>query len=381
MIDEKLLKSEERAIFNLRSLYRKYGYAPFKMSKFEEYDLYVRNKDFLVSDRVITFNDTNGKLMALKPDVTLSIIKNSDDAPNEKKKVFYNENVYRISKNTHRYKEIMQAGLECIGNLDFYDIYEVINLAAETLAQISDSFVLNVSHLGFLQKILDDVCPDAGFSEKAIRLIEEKNSHDLVKLCKEYGIEDDKSQVLSTIILTSGERNRVISQIEKICSNEDLNELRAISEMLETSPYSDKILFDFSVVNNMNYYSGFVFRGFVDGICDGVLAGGQYDRMMKKMGRKSGAIGFALYLDLLEQLRTEKPGYDVDVLLVYDGKTGIKTVADKVNELIKSGKTVSAQKTVPEKLRYKEIVDLRRDSNAECGSAERKTRRKGLCNV
>ena len=77
MIDEKLLKSEERAIFNLRSLYRKYGYAPFKMSKFEEYDLYVRNKDFLVSDRVITFNDTNGKLMALKPDVTLSIVKNA----------------------------------------------------------------------------------------------------------------------------------------------------------------------------------------------------------------------------------------------------------------------------------------------------------------
>lgn len=364
MIDEKLLKSEERAIFNLRSLYRKYGYAPFKMSKFEEYDLYVRNKDFLVSDRVITFNDTNGKLMALKPDVTLSIIKNSDDTPNEKKKVFYNENVYRISKNTHRYKEIMQAGLECIGDLDFYDIYEVISLAAETLAQISDSFVLNVSHLGFLQKILADICDDAGFAEKAIKLIEEKNGHDLVKLCKEYGVEDEKSRTLSTIISASGERNKVLSQIEKICSGENLNELRTISEMLDTSPYSDKILFDFSVVNNMNYYSGFVFRGFVDGICDGVLAGGQYDRMMKKMGRKSGAIGFALYLDLLEQLRTEAPGYDVDVLLVYDGKTDSKTVANKVNELIKSGKTVSAQKTVPEKLRYKEIVDLRRDSNA-----------------
>lgn len=364
MIDEKLLKSEERAIFNLRSLYRKYGYAPFKMSKFEEYDLYVRNKDFLVSDRVITFNDTNGKLMALKPDVTLSIIKNSDDTPNEKKKVFYNENVYRISKNTHRYKEIMQAGLECIGDLDFYDIYEVISLAAETLAQISDSFVLNVSHLGFLQKILADICDDAGFAEKAIKLIKEKNSHDLVKLCKEYGVEDEKSRTLSTIISASGERNKVLSQIEKICSGENLNELRTISEMLDTSPYSDKILFDFSVVNNMNYYSGFVFRGFVDGICDGVLAGGQYDRMMKKMGRKSGAIGFALYLDLLEQLRTEAPGYDVDVLLVYDGKTDSKTVANKVNELIKSGKTVSAQKTVPEKLRYKEIVDLRRDSNA-----------------
>ena len=68
MIEEKLLKNEEKAIFTLRSLYRKYGYLPFKMSKFEEYDLYVRNKDFLVSDRVITFNDTNGRLLALKPD-------------------------------------------------------------------------------------------------------------------------------------------------------------------------------------------------------------------------------------------------------------------------------------------------------------------------
>ena len=67
------LKPEERAVFVLRSLYRGYGYLPFKMSKFEEYDLYVRNKDFLVSDRIITFTDVGGKLLALKPDVTLSI--------------------------------------------------------------------------------------------------------------------------------------------------------------------------------------------------------------------------------------------------------------------------------------------------------------------
>ena len=64
MIDEKFLKTEERAIFALRSLYGTYGYLPYKMSKFEEYELYVQNKDFLVSDRIITFNDTNGRLLA-----------------------------------------------------------------------------------------------------------------------------------------------------------------------------------------------------------------------------------------------------------------------------------------------------------------------------
>ena len=128
-----VLKNEEKAIFKLRSLYNGFGYSQYKMSKFEEYDLYVRNKDFLISDSVITFTDTNGKLLALKPDVTLSIIKNTKDERNTVKKVFYNENVYRISKGAHSYKEIMQTGLECIGSIDLYNIYEVIMLACESL--------------------------------------------------------------------------------------------------------------------------------------------------------------------------------------------------------------------------------------------------------
>ncbi|HAZ19925.1 MAG TPA: hypothetical protein DCY75_07105, partial [Clostridiales bacterium] len=93
-----VLQTDEQAVFVLRALYRQYGYSQYKMSKFEEYDLYVRNKDFLVSDRVITFTDTNGKLMALKPDVTLSIIKNFHDSIGSVQKLYYNENVYRIPK-------------------------------------------------------------------------------------------------------------------------------------------------------------------------------------------------------------------------------------------------------------------------------------------
>jgi ATP phosphoribosyltransferase regulatory subunit len=109
MFNSNILKNEEKAVFALRSLYRKYGCTPFKMSKFEEYDLYVRNKDFLVSDSVITFTGMNGKLLALKPDVTLSIVKNTKDLPDTVQKVYYNENVYRVSKNTHEFKEIMQV--------------------------------------------------------------------------------------------------------------------------------------------------------------------------------------------------------------------------------------------------------------------------------
>ena len=69
-IEPEILKHEESISFALRALYHSRGYLPYRMSKFEEYELYVKNKDFLLSPEVITFTDTNGKLMALKPDVT-----------------------------------------------------------------------------------------------------------------------------------------------------------------------------------------------------------------------------------------------------------------------------------------------------------------------
>ena len=107
---------EEDIISNLTSIYQLNGYSTFKMNKFEEYDLYSKNKDFLISEEVITFTDTNGKLMALKPDVTLSIIKNNN-ANGSLIRLFYNENVYRVSKGTSSFKEIMQSGIECIGDI------------------------------------------------------------------------------------------------------------------------------------------------------------------------------------------------------------------------------------------------------------------------
>ena len=360
MIDETLMNFEERSAYKLRSLYKKYGYLPYEMGKFEEYELYIRNKDFLVSDRVITFNDTNGKLMALKPDVTLSIIKNGEDNKGVKQKVFYNENVYRVSETTHRFKEIMQTGLECIGDIDIYDIYEVISLAAESLSNLSDNFCIEISNLDLVSSVIKSVCEDPQFVSKVIYCISEKNTHDLKRVCEEYSVNDADYIKISSLISVYGERKNVISRLNEIFTSPELEKLAILSEMLENSLFSDKIRFDFSVVNDMNYYNGFVYRGFVDGVCCGVLAGGQYDNMMKKMNRTSGAVGFAIYLDRIEDLYRENDKFDVDYLLLYDDKTDLVKISSKVSKLIASGLSVSAQKSVPEKLRYKNIMDLRK---------------------
>ena len=362
MIDKTILKSEEAAIYTLRSLYKKYGYLPYKMGKFEEYDLYVTNKDFLVSDRVITFNDTNGKLMALKPDVTLSIIKNAEDAKGEKTKVYYNENVYRVSDSTHQFKEIMQAGLECIGDVDCYDVYEVVSLAAKSLELISSDFILDVSHLDILTSILDEISADEKFRAEIVKCIKEKNKHDIVRVCQSYGIGDSATETLCSFAGIYGKLGDTIPALQKLCINESskkaLLEIKELYSLLQGSGFEDKIYFDFSIVNDMNYYNGIVFKGFLNGISTGVLAGGRYDKLMHRIGRRYGAIGFALYLDLLESLERSYTEYDVDVLLLYDENVAPSAIKDAISALIKEGKSVSAQKAVGEKLRAKETITL-----------------------
>ena len=138
-------RPEEKVIQQLKGLYERYGYKKYKMSKFEEYSLYAENREFLAGDKIITFTDLDGRLMALKPDVTLSIIKNSNISDTSPEKTYYVENVYRESRESHTFKEINQMGLEYIGALDTYGITEVLALAAETLAAVDENYIPLIS--------------------------------------------------------------------------------------------------------------------------------------------------------------------------------------------------------------------------------------------
>lgn len=350
------LKSEERAVFTLRELYARYGYRQYKMSKFEEYDLYVRNKNFLVSDHIITFTDTDGKLMALKPDVTLSIIKNTKDLEDSVQKVYYNENVYRVSKGTNSFKEIMQTGLECIGDIDNYSIYEVIMLALESLASISDDFILDISHLGIVSEIISSMNISKVAERELLICISEKNIHGITEICNR---ENADASSLIKLVSAYGDPDKVISELTELFpENSSLLQLVEIVSLLTQAGYKDKIRIDFSVINHMGYYNGFVFNGFINGISAAILSGGQYDRLMEKMGRKSRAIGFAVYLDMLERLTENTDSYDVDTVILYDNNSDLKALKDAIALLTSNGKSVMAQKKVPEKLKYKQLVRL-----------------------
>ncbi|MBE6788493.1 MAG: hypothetical protein E7539_02390 [Ruminococcaceae bacterium] len=360
------LKREERAALFLGSLYRKYGYSQYKMSKFEEYDLYVRNKDFLISDSVITFTDTNGKLMALKPDVTLSIIKNSKDDKAAVKKVYYNENVYRISGKSGSYREIMQLGLECIGNVDLYCICEVLTLAAQSLKTISDKCILDVSHMGVVSELLESLKISGEAKREIVACIAEKNVHEASAICAQNGVDEEKISVLKELISLHGAPKDVLPKLYSLAhdmvSKETLDLLSKATEQVEKSGFGDIIRIDFSVINDMKYYNGVVFKGFVSGIPEGVLSGGQYDNLMSRMNKKAGAIGFAVYLDMLEQLSENAAEFDVDVLVLYDDTTKLDSLSALVSKLANGGKRVLAERCIPSKLRYRELVELKEEA-------------------
>ena len=298
--DESILKSDERAVYELRALYREYGYSQFKMSKFEEYDLYSENKDFLVSDGVITFNDTNGKLLALKPDVTLSILKNFKDEAGTTERLYYNENVYRISETSHTYKEIMQTGLECIGDINSDNEAEVIILALKSLSLISNDFVLDLSHVGLVSALLDGFSLEGTQRKSALNAIVAKNGDLLKEVCGE-----ELFGSLKCLIKSFKNARDALNAIEKICNTDEAKqyaeELRDIFNRAESEGFGGNINIDFSIVDSAAYYSGTVFKGYIGGAESRVLSGGRYDGLMRKMGRSSGGIGFAVYLDALER--------------------------------------------------------------------------------
>ncbi len=142
-------------------------------------------------------------------------------------------------------------------------------------------------------------------------------------------------------------------------TEESLRELEDIYRTVRNLGGGENIHLDFSIVNDMNYYSGIIFQGFVDGIPTGILYGGRYDNLMLRFGKKSGAIGFAVYLDLLERFETPKRAFDVDVLLLYDDTAETALLASAVKTLTDRGRSVRALKGEAEDIKYRQLVTLK----------------------
>lgn len=353
------MRKEDEVSLVLGNLFESYGYKKYLMSRFEEYSLYMENKDFLISDKIITFTDAGGKLMALKPDVTLSIVKNAK-AEKGVRKLYYIENVYRPARNSPEFRESEQIGLEAIGDIDGYTVYEVTRLALNALAAVDKDFILDISHVGFVSALIEGLGLDYEANEEIYGYVTGKNIHGLKAASARLGISEEAFSALETLTSVSGTLSEGIEKARKAVMNEGmriaLDELETLDRALRSTEFYDNVRLDFSFVNDTGYYNGIIFTGFTPAVPRPVLSGGRYDKLMKKFAKDAGAIGFAVYVDEIVSYYSRKAEFDQDVFVEYAEDADIAAVAAAADKLRAEGKSVSVGSAPLADGKYRKIM-------------------------
>lgn len=340
---------DELAALRLRHLYESRGFRRVKPGKFEEQALYIENKNFLNSEPVITFMDMSGKLLALKPDVTLSIIKNIPAQPLPTfQKLYYLDEVFRVSRESREYEAREQIGVELVGPRDDFASLEVIDLALRSLAIISDKYVLDISHLGFVSGLLEPLELSLGVKRQLLDALYAKNPHELAAIMDAADVIEAGRNRLMAMTEMHGNMKEALTKAKELIINKEMqiayDELKTVVDVLSRNGFKDSINLDFSVVNNLDYYNGLIFVGYAEGLPQAILSGGRYDNLMQKMGKNRGAMGFAISLDELGAYLRSGRQYDFDMLILYGDDCDRAQLLHTVDKLVAEGKSVRLER-------------------------------------
>lgn len=336
------LGQAERTALALRAAYEQAGYRHYRMARFEEYALYQDNRGFLPAQQLISFTDLDGRLLALKPDVTLSIAKNAQPAPGGCQKYYYAESVFRPSPESRSFCEISQTGLECIGAVGPAEMAEVLRLARHSLrlAAGGRGAALELGHTGFVAALLEAApAPARGPLLEAVRA---KKAHEIKAACQKYAAGDALCADLTALLALAGPANEVLARAGALARTgamrAALEELAALAAALAKDPPAGPaaakagaddagpdapapaeagpppaVRLDLSLANDLDYYNGLVFQGYLEGLPRAVLQGGRYDPLAARFSPGAGAVGFALYLNELERLPAVPAGPAVHI--------------------------------------------------------------------
>ena len=342
----KNMSKKDLVLLNIRKMYDSYGYKKISLPSFEEYDLYNENKDF-IDRNVLTVMSPNGKLLALRPDITLSVAKKvSKDQSLKYSKIYYQENTYNLTKYVG-YEEDEQLGIELIGKESTFLDFEIINLAVKSLDIINKKSMIVLSHAGFISSIFENFDLEYETKEQILDCINRKNSHDIQKILKKNEhISENVKKLIYKIPELSGNLENIEKELLKYEINDNtkkiLSELKQLNSLLMKFYKKSKIIFDFSVVKNLNYYNGIILQGYIEDFPNVILTGGRYDKLFEKFGVDTGAVGFAILTDGLKGYYKDTDKKDFEVLIAYDNSDFEKLV-EIVNDFQKKGLRVRTE--------------------------------------
>lgn len=283
-------------------LYR--GYHEVVTPSMEFLDVFHGAATGVPIERMYKLVDAKGRLLVMRPDSTMPIARLcSTRLKNETLplRLYYNQPVFSSNPSLKgRSDERMQTGIELIGSSDTRADLEVLVTAVKALQALKiDNFRIEVGHIGIFSSLVDALGVSPAQREAIRQLIEDKNYPALNDLLDGLEQEEIASVIKMLPRLFGGEL--VFSKARACIQDRQtlliLDYLENLYLSLGKLGLAEKITVDLGIVNRTDYYTGIVFKGYVEGYGEEVLSGGRYDSLLQEFGEKLAAIGFAVDVD------------------------------------------------------------------------------------
>lgn len=297
----------------LTHLFRQRGYSEIITPEEEYYDLFTRTGSALPEEEMVKLIDRSGKICVLRPDCTTPIARVAATRLKDivlPCRFYYNQTVYRSSQEHRgRRREIPQCGIELIGAKGKKADLEIIATAVDALRACGlERFHIELGHADVFPAFARQLNLSQEDLETMRRLVEGKNYAALTDFLAPYEALPGARAIQRLAYLFGGVE--VLDEAETLGGElPAIDYLRDLYRQLDASGYGRYIRFDLGMVHHIDYYTGPIFRGYVEGAGDAVLSGGRYDQLCASFGRPAQATGFAVNVDAVARClpRPEPP--------------------------------------------------------------------------
>ncbi|MCH5348920.1 MAG: ATP phosphoribosyltransferase regulatory subunit [Oscillospiraceae bacterium] len=328
----------------LSGIFKSMGYCEIVTPGLEFFDIFNLNSRYFPQESMYKLVDNKGRILVVRPDSTLPIARVAATRLRDAKlplRLFYRQNVYRNKPAMRgRSDEIHQMGIELIGSDSKRADLEVLTGAIEVLSSLeNDSFRFELGDIGYFRQLVSRLDIDKETKEEIRSLIEVKNYPALNDLLDSIGSNEITSALKQLPRLFGGEE--VFEKAEKLFDGgkEIIANLRGIYDSLTALGYNGKITVDLGLVNKLDYYTGVVIKGYLEGYGDAVLSGGRYNKLLAEFGYDVPATGFAVNIDAAAKVMKQTNSYPApvpDVIVFGEDGYEIKAV-EHAAELRKDG--------------------------------------------
>lgn len=282
------------------------------------YSLFEQGMGHAAAHRAFRFTDSDGQLLALRPDVTSSVARAAATLLAEQPRplrLCYAAPVFKQQQQSHAEwrRESTQLGCELIGVGSAAADLEVLAIAAEVLARLGlrDKYRITINSVEVFNGIAERLDLDAEAREQMRTLIDTRDARELNQFLLAFDISAEERTVFAQLTQLTG-KIQILNRARVVITNERsvaaLNELETLWRVLESLGLSDSFDIDLGDVSELDYYTGVIFKVFIQGAGARVGRGGRYDRLIGNFGSSEPAIGFILDLDALTDVLARSGG-------------------------------------------------------------------------